>query len=83
MSAFANVLKYAKDLILIAERLDTLTRTVAELSRRVEDQQRSIIRLEAILEVSMRFRLPPVESVVNDATDRNTLTDLDRPALPR
>lgn len=65
MSVIEKLFGYTKDLILVTERLENLSRTVGDLSRRVEEQERRLIRIEALIELSMKMRLPSLGSEVD------------------
>jgi hypothetical protein len=68
MSVIEKVLSFGKDILLIAERLDSLSKAVGKLADRVEDQERRLIRIEALIEFGMKTRGSSVERDVSSAS---------------
>lgn len=56
MSLLSEVIKYGKDIVLLGERVDTLVAERKELSKRLEDHERRLIRIETLIEFSQARR---------------------------
>jgi len=52
MSLLAEVIKYGKDIVLLGERVDALIAERKEVSTRLEDHERRLIRIETLIELS-------------------------------
>jgi hypothetical protein len=56
MSLIAEVIKYGKDIVLLGERVDALMAGRKEMSARLEDHERRLIRIETLIEISRARR---------------------------
>jgi hypothetical protein len=56
MSLIAEVIKYGKDIVLLGERVDALMAGRREMSARLEDHERRLIRIETLIEISRERR---------------------------
>ena len=56
MSLIAEVIKYGKDIVLLGERVDALMTGRKEATARLEDHERRLIRIEALIEISQARR---------------------------
>jgi len=56
MSLLAEVIKYGKDIVLLGERVDALITERKEVSTRLEDHERRLIRIETLIELSQARR---------------------------
>src|SRR5437016_12860603 len=56
MSLLSEVIKYGKDLVLLGERVDALMTHRKEATVRVEDNERRLIRIETLIELSQARR---------------------------
>lgn len=56
MSLLAEVIKYGKDIVLLGERVDTLVAERKETTKRIEDHERRLIRIETLIEFSQARR---------------------------
>jgi len=56
MSLLAEVIKYGKDIVLLGERVDALVTERKEVSTRLEDHERRLIRIETLIELSQARR---------------------------
>ena len=56
MSLLSEVIKYGKDIILLGERVDALITERKEMSKRLEDHERRLIRIETLIEFSQTRR---------------------------
>lgn len=54
MSLLSEVIKYGKDIVLLGERVDALIAERRELSVRLEDHERRLIRIETLIEFSQK-----------------------------
>ena len=54
MSLLSEVIKYGKDIVLLGERVDALIAERKELSIRLEDHERRLIRIETLIEFSQK-----------------------------
>ena len=52
MSLLSEVIKYGKDIVLLGERVDALVAERKEMSKRLEDHERRLIRIETLIEFS-------------------------------
>jgi hypothetical protein len=52
MSLLSEVIKYGKDIVLLGERVDALITERKEMSKRLEDHERRLIRIETLIEFS-------------------------------
>jgi hypothetical protein len=59
MSLLSEVIKYGKDIVLLGERVDALVAERKEMSKRLEDHERRLIRIETLIEFSQRRRELP------------------------
>ena len=50
MSLLSEIIKYGKDIVLLGERVDALVAERREMSRRLEDHERRLIRIETLIE---------------------------------
>jgi hypothetical protein len=53
------VIKYGTDIILLGERVDALMAGRKETTDRLEDQERRLIRIETLIEISQARRREP------------------------
>ena len=56
MSLLSEVIKYGKDVVLLGERVDQLVTQRKEMIGRLEDHERRLIRIEALIELSQARR---------------------------
>jgi hypothetical protein len=56
MSLLAEVLKYGKDVVLLSERVDSLMNERKEVSMRLEDHERRLVRIETLIEFAQTRR---------------------------
>lgn len=56
MSLLSEVIKYGKDIVLLGERVDALVAERREVSKRQEDHERRLIRIETLIEFSQARR---------------------------
>ncbi len=56
MSLLAEVIKYGKDIVLLGERVETLVAERKEATKRIEDHERRLIRIETLIEFSQAQR---------------------------
>ena len=56
MSLLSEVIKYGKDIVLLGERVDSLVAERKETSKRLEDHERRLIRIETLIEFSQARR---------------------------
>jgi hypothetical protein len=56
MSLLSEVIKYGKDIVLLGERVDALIAERKQLSVRLEDHERRLIRIETLIEFSHKRR---------------------------
>jgi len=56
MSLIAEVIKYGKDIILLGERVDALMAGRKDITARLEDHERRLIRIETLIEISQARR---------------------------
>ena len=56
MSLLSEVIKYGKDIVLLGERVDSLVAERKEMTRRLEDHERRLIRIETLIEFSQTRR---------------------------
>jgi hypothetical protein len=56
MSLLSEVIKYGKDIVLLGERVDALITERKEMSKRLEDHERRLIRIETLIEFSQGRR---------------------------
>jgi hypothetical protein len=56
MSLIAEVIKYGKDIVLLGERLEALTAARKDMTVRLEDHERRLIRIETLIELSQSRR---------------------------
>ena len=56
MSLIAEVIRYGKDIILLGERVDALMARRKEMTARLEDHERRLIRIETLIEISQARR---------------------------
>jgi len=59
MSLLSEVIKYGKDILLLGERVDALAAERKEMSKRLEDHERRLIRIETLIEFSQARRELP------------------------
>ena len=60
MSLLTEVIKYGKDIVLLGERVDQLVTQRKEMTARLEDHERRLVRIETLIELSQgRRREPP------------------------
>jgi ASC-1-like (ASCH) protein len=52
MSLLSDVIKYGKDIVLLGERVEALTAGRKEMTIRLEDHERRLIRIETLIELS-------------------------------
>jgi hypothetical protein len=62
MSLLSEVIKYGKDIVLLGERVDALIAEHKQLSVRLENHERRLIRIETLIEFSQRRRRELPES---------------------
>jgi hypothetical protein len=60
MSLLSEVIKYGKDIVLLGERVDALMTQHKDMTARLEDHERRLIRIETLIELSQSrsARLP-------------------------
>ena len=56
MSLLSEVIKYGKDIVLLGERVEALVAERKEMSRRLEDHERRLIRIETLIEFGQTRR---------------------------
>jgi hypothetical protein len=56
MSLLSEVIRYGKDIVLLGERVDSLVAERKQTSRRLEDHERRLIRIETLIEFSQARR---------------------------
>ena len=56
MSLLSEVIKYGRDIVLLGERVDALVAERKEVSKRLEDHERRLIRIETLIEFSQARR---------------------------
>jgi hypothetical protein len=56
MSLLSEIIKYGKDIVLLGERVDALAAERKEMSKRLEDHERRLIRIETLIEFSQARR---------------------------
>lgn len=56
MSLLSEVIKYGKDIVLLGERVDRLVSQRKEMTARLEDHERRLIRIETLIELSQPRR---------------------------
>jgi ABC-type Fe3+-citrate transport system substrate-binding protein len=56
MSLLSEIIKYGKDIVLLGERVDALVAERKEMSKRLEDHERRLIRIETLIEFSRTRR---------------------------
>lgn len=56
MSLLSEVIKYGKDIVLLGERVDALIAERKQLSVRLEDHERRLIRIETLIEFTQKRR---------------------------
>ena len=56
MSLLSEVIKYGKDIVLLGERVDVLVAERKEISKRLEEHERRLIRIETLIEFSQARR---------------------------
>lgn len=56
MSLLSEVIKYGKDILLLGERVDALVAERKEMSKRLEDHERRLIRIETLIEFGQARR---------------------------
>jgi hypothetical protein len=56
MSLLSDVIKYGKDIVLLGERMESLTAARKEMTSRLEDHERRLIRIETLIELSQSRR---------------------------
>jgi hypothetical protein len=56
VSLLSEVIKYGKDILLLGERVDVLVAERKEMSKRLEDHERRLIRTETLIEFSQARR---------------------------
>jgi ABC-type Fe3+-citrate transport system substrate-binding protein len=56
MSLLSEVIKYGKDIVLLGERVETLVAERKEMSKRLEDHERRLIRIETLIEFGQTLR---------------------------
>lgn len=56
MSLLSDVIKYGKDIVLLGERVEMLTVARKEMTTRLEDHERRLIRIETLIELSQSRR---------------------------
>lgn len=56
MSLLSEVIKYGKDVLLLGERVDVLVAERKEMSKRLEDHERRLIRIETLIEFTQARR---------------------------
>jgi hypothetical protein len=56
MSLLSEIIKYGKDIVLLGERVDVLVAERKEISKRLEDHERRLIRIETLIEFSQARR---------------------------
>ena len=52
MTLLSEIIKYGKDILLLGERVDALVAERKEMSKRLEDHERRLIRIETLIEFS-------------------------------
>jgi hypothetical protein len=56
MSLLSEVIKYGKDIVLLGERVNALVAERKEMTNRLEDHERRLIRIETLIEFSQTRR---------------------------
>jgi ABC-type Fe3+-citrate transport system substrate-binding protein len=56
MSLLSEVIKYGKDIVLLGERVEALVAERKEMSKRLEDHERRLIRIETLIEFGQTRR---------------------------
>jgi ABC-type Fe3+-citrate transport system substrate-binding protein len=56
MSLLSEVIKYGKDIVLLGERVEALVAERKEMSKRLEDHERRLIRIETLIEFGQARR---------------------------
>jgi ABC-type Fe3+-citrate transport system substrate-binding protein len=56
MSLLSEVIKYGKDIVLLGERVEALVAERKEMSKRLEDHERRLIRIETLIEFGQMRR---------------------------
>lgn len=56
MSLLTEVIKYGKDIVLLGERVDQLVTQRKEMTARLEDHERRLVRIETLIELSQGCR---------------------------
>jgi hypothetical protein len=56
MSLLSEVIKYGKDIVLLGERVNALVAERKEVTNRLEDHERRLIRIETLIEFSQTRR---------------------------
>jgi len=56
MSLLSEVVKYGKDIVLLGERVEALVAERKEMSKRLEDHERRLIRIETLIEFGQARR---------------------------
>lgn len=56
MSLLSEVIKYGKDMVLLGERVDALLTQQKDMTARLEDHERRLIRIETLIELSQARR---------------------------
>jgi ABC-type Fe3+-citrate transport system substrate-binding protein len=56
MSLLSEVIKYGKDIVLLGERVEALVAQRKEMTARLEDHERRLIRIETLIELSQTRR---------------------------
>jgi hypothetical protein len=56
MSLLTEIVKYGRDIVLLGERVDALVTDRKEMTSRLEDHERRLIRIETLIELSQAQR---------------------------
>jgi ABC-type Fe3+-citrate transport system substrate-binding protein len=56
MSLLTEIIKYGKDIVLLGERVAALVTERKEMTRRLEDHERRLVRIETLIEFSQARR---------------------------
>ena len=56
MSLLSEVIRYGKDIVLLGERVEALVAERKEMSKRLEDHERRLIRIETLIEFGQTRR---------------------------
>lgn len=56
MSLLSEIIKYGKDIVLLGERVEALVAERKEMSKRLEDHERRLIRIETLIEFGQTRR---------------------------